>query len=132
MRILIILALAAGTAAAQPAGLTPALATVTFDIGSTQLAAGSADALRGVVSWAHDHPYRLLVVEGYADTVGTDAVNMALSQNRADVVRAELIHLGVDPHRLVDAAYGERESPGRRVVVRATVDDFKTLLDGQR
>jgi len=46
-------------------------------------------------------------IEGHTDSVGSDAHNLKLSQERADAVRVELITLGVDPARMESVGYGE-------------------------
>lgn len=46
-------------------------------------------------------------VEGHTDSVGSDTVNLRLSQQRADVVKSELIKRGIDPARMDSVGYGE-------------------------
>jgi len=48
-----------------------------------------------------------LRVEGHTDTVGNDADNQTLSQNRANSVAKWLVDHGVDCKRLVPAGFGE-------------------------
>ncbi len=48
-----------------------------------------------------------LVVAGHADRSGTERYNSALSQRRADAVRAALIRAGLRPERISVAARGE-------------------------
>jgi hypothetical protein len=78
-----------------------------------------------------DHPYQLLVIEGFADRAGTQGENMTLSQDRADAVHAALLGLGADPLRIVQVSYGEGERPGRRVEVRGTVAEYPDIVRGQ-
>jgi outer membrane protein OmpA-like peptidoglycan-associated protein len=49
-------------------------------------------------------------VSGYADPRGSESLNAALSERRADAVAHVLAEAGVDPSRLVVEAHGERES----------------------
>jgi OOP family OmpA-OmpF porin len=51
-------------------------------------------------------PGTVLEISGYTDSTGDAAANVALSQQRADAVRNELIKAGVDPARLVAKGYG--------------------------
>ena len=53
-------------------------------------------------------PVRLV---GKADLSGTDPYNMALSHRRADTVRAELRHDGIDNSRIEESWVGERQPP---------------------
>lgn len=47
------------------------------------------------------------VVQGHTDSTGSEAYNQALSERRANAVRAHLIARGVDPARLAAVGYGE-------------------------
>jgi outer membrane protein OmpA-like peptidoglycan-associated protein len=48
-----------------------------------------------------------LIIGGHTDNVGDDAMNMTLSQNRADAVAEYLIGHGVDPMKVSATGYGE-------------------------
>ena len=123
------LGLGLGATAPPTADYTPSLADVNFALDSSAIDAGAVEQLRPVVAWAHDHPWRLLVIEGYADHLGGRSANLTLSQDRAEAIRGALLELGLAPDRLVVAAYGEdAPAAGRHVVVRGTVDDFRELL----
>jgi outer membrane protein OmpA-like peptidoglycan-associated protein len=67
-------------------------------------------------------------VNGYADTSGTHAYNLPLSQRRADAVAAELVKDGIPKAEIVEMAYGDthllvptgpgvREPQNRRVEI---------------
>ena len=139
MRFLVTAALvvAAGAAHAQaPARtesleLTPPIVTVPFTSGSAGLRNDAREALADAVSWMKAHPNQLLVIQGFADRVGTQAQNLRLSQDRADAVRAALLALGADPLRIVEVSYGEQDQPGRRVDVRGTLVEFPDIVRGQ-
>jgi OmpA-OmpF porin, OOP family len=45
-------------------------------------------------------------IEGHSDTSASAAVNVPLSQRRADEVRRFLVSLGIAPERLVAKGYG--------------------------
>jgi outer membrane protein OmpA-like peptidoglycan-associated protein len=49
-------------------------------------------------------------VSGYADPRGSEQLNAALSERRADAVAHVLVQSGVDPARLVIEAHGEADS----------------------
>jgi OOP family OmpA-OmpF porin len=50
-----------------------------------------------------------LVVAGHTDNVGSDAVNVSLSRQRAEAVIAWLTAKGVDRSRLVAAGFGSKK-----------------------
>ena len=51
----------------------------------------------------------VLEIAGYTDNTGDAALNLALSQKRAELVREALIKYGVDPDMLVAKGYGEAD-----------------------
>jgi outer membrane protein OmpA-like peptidoglycan-associated protein len=53
-----------------------------------------------------DYPSMKVAVEGHTDTVGPEAMNMKLSQARADDVKAYLVRKGVSEDRLEAVGYG--------------------------
>jgi outer membrane protein OmpA-like peptidoglycan-associated protein len=68
------------------------------------------------------------MIEGYADSLGTEEFNLLLSYRRAKAVAALLMKAGVPSRQLLPRAYGEQmplEGPGResdtnrRVLFRA-------------
>lgn len=106
------------------------LATILFDRGSAKLAV-TADSVAGrelgeAAGWTLDNPDGLLVIDGHADQTGSKASNIKLSLDRAKAVRDQLIAIGVDPDRLVIAAFGESgpqkpdRARNRKVVVWGT------------
>jgi len=54
-------------------------------------------------------PDSKIVVSGHTDSRGSDAYNMALSQRRADAVKAYLINAGVDTSIITSTGYGETQ-----------------------
>jgi outer membrane protein OmpA-like peptidoglycan-associated protein len=67
-----------------------------------------------------DYPVMKVSIEGHTDTVGAEAMNMKLSQARAEEVRAYLVKKGVAPERLEAIGYGptrpiasNKTEPGR-------------------
>ena len=51
----------------------------------------------------------VLEIAGYTDNTGDAALNLALSQKRAEAVREAFIKLGVDPDMLVAKGYGDAD-----------------------
>ena len=65
------------------------------------------------------YPNATITVEGFADPAGSQAYNLALSQRRAENVRAQLASLGLGGNPLRAVGYGET----RLVVPDAAKDD---------
>jgi K(+)-stimulated pyrophosphate-energized sodium pump len=70
-------------------------------------------------------------IGGYTDNTGSAQTNKKLSQDRADVVMAELVQLGIDKARLAAEGYGPEHpvasndteagrAENRRIAVRVT------------
>jgi outer membrane protein OmpA-like peptidoglycan-associated protein len=88
-------------------GLVLTLGDVLFDSGQATLSPGAARNLDGLVQFLSEHPDRRVEIDGYTDSVGTDAFNQDLSQRRADAVKATLVARGIDPTRIVTEGFGK-------------------------
>ena len=73
---------------------------VTFDTNSSTLKPAGANTLTGVAMVLKEYPKTAVNVVGYTDSTGTRALNMKLSQQRADGVGSALITQGVDGSRV--------------------------------
>ncbi len=71
-------------------GLVLTLGDVLFETGSSTLSPGAGRNLDRLVQFLAEHPDRLIQIDGFTDSVGTDSFNQDLSQRRADAVRASL------------------------------------------
>lgn len=80
---------------------------VQFENNSAAIRPQSHALLAEVADVLIRHPQLVRVeVQGHTDDRGTKAHNQALSQQRAEAVRAYLIQAGVEPERLVAVGYG--------------------------
>jgi outer membrane protein OmpA-like peptidoglycan-associated protein len=59
-----------------------------------------------IVTFLKDHPTIRVEIEGHTDNTGTVSGNQALSEKRAESIRAEIIKRGIDPGRLEAKGYG--------------------------
>jgi outer membrane protein OmpA-like peptidoglycan-associated protein len=78
-----------------------------FRSGTADIDPGSFPVLEAVASTILAADLRLVAIEGHTDDRGDDARNLALSQSRADAVRAWLTGRGVAADRLTATGYGE-------------------------
>jgi OOP family OmpA-OmpF porin len=107
-----------------------------FEFDSEALTAETRGMLDGLVSELRTRPADIvagtkIAVEGYTDSVGSDAYNQGLSERRAQSVRQYLVDKGLSPSMVVASGSGESNpvasndtaegrSQNRRVVIKAT------------
>ena len=109
-------------------GLVLTLGDVLFETGSATLSPGAGRNLDRLVQFLTEHPDRLVQIDGFTDSVGTDSFNQDLSQRRADAVRASLQSRGIASARIATQGYGKEypvasnsESSGRQLNRRVEV-----------
>lgn len=88
-------------------GLVLTLGDVLFDTGKAQLKAGAARTVDQLASFLNRYPARKVLVEGHTDSVGGEAYNQALSQQRANSVRLALLDRGIGSQRILVRGHGE-------------------------
>jgi outer membrane protein OmpA-like peptidoglycan-associated protein len=104
-----------------------------FKTGSAELDMDySKQQLTNIYEVLKAFPKVKLKIGGYTDSDGDDKANMALSQKRAENVKAALITMGIDKARLAAEGYGEQhpecpandtpecKAKNRRIAVRVT------------
>jgi outer membrane protein OmpA-like peptidoglycan-associated protein len=92
-----------------PRGVVIMLPHALFAFDSVDLDAQSRRLVERI-AYVLNHPRaanRLIILEGHADAIGTQAYNLALSRHRAETVARELIGQGVRRERVTVEAYGE-------------------------
>ncbi len=106
--------------------------TIRFRTSSAQIDAGNDELLIALAELIEACP-GTLTVEGHTDSIGDDAMNLALSQARADAVRTALVAMGVPQARLNTRGFGETQpvadngtragrAQNRRIVI--SIDDL--------
>ena len=83
--------------------------SVLFEFGQTALLPSAQRRLDAVAEVLRRHSERQIVVEGHTDSVGSDAGNRALSQERAERVVEYLTRRGVPPESIRALGRGESE-----------------------
>jgi outer membrane protein OmpA-like peptidoglycan-associated protein len=91
-------------------------AAVTFDFNSAELHPEFMPSLNKVAQTLAQYQSTYVNVNGFTDSVGSDAVNMRLSQQRADAVANYLKGNGVNPARITSTGFG----PANPVASNAT------------
>jgi len=93
--------------AAQPS--QPKSFTLYFELGTETLTAESQQIVSQVLAEIARRPVPDVLVIGHTDTVGSDAINDALGQRRADAMRDSLIGMGVKAEDVRAISRGKRE-----------------------
>lgn len=95
---------------------------VNFRYDSAELTPASMEILDAVANVIRRYPQQALEVGGHASAEGDTPYNLALSNRRAETVRAYLVARGVNPQLLTWRGYGESRplannatEPGRRI-----------------
>jgi outer membrane protein OmpA-like peptidoglycan-associated protein len=83
------------------------LSGVSFDTGGHNLTPDAKKRLEVVAHALKEYPERSIAIAGYTDDKGREDANLALSQKRADSVKAYLISQGVPSQRLMSEGRGE-------------------------
>ena len=92
-----------------PRGLVVNLADVLFDSGKFTLKSNTQVSLARIAGILQSYPGLKVQVEGYTDSVGSDALNQKLSENRASTTRDFLIKQGVGADNITEAGYGKAD-----------------------
>ncbi len=90
-------------------GLIVNLGDVLFDTGRYTLKPNAQIALAKVATILTIYPNLKVQVEGYTDSVGGDAYNQKLSENRANAVHDFLIQNGVPAANVTSVGYGKAD-----------------------
>jgi outer membrane protein OmpA-like peptidoglycan-associated protein len=88
-------------------GVVVTLGDVLFATGSSELQEGSQRSISRLTAFLNEHPQRTVRIEGFTDSVGSDAYNQNLSEQRAASVAGALARDGVDRSRIQTRGYGK-------------------------
>ncbi len=78
-----------------------------FDFGSAELTEESSTSLNDLVKTLNDNPNITIEISAHSDTQGEEAVNMKISQQRAESVVRYLVDKKIEKARLKAIGYGE-------------------------
>lgn len=82
---------------------------VEFRSGSATLTAIGRATLADIAPVLKDNPSLKFEAQGHTDATGTEAINLALSQARANAVKAYLVKQGITPARVGAQGYGSSQ-----------------------
>jgi outer membrane protein OmpA-like peptidoglycan-associated protein len=85
-----------------------ALKGIQFASGKSVILTSSYSVLNQVVTLMKNNPEYKLTIKGHTDSSGDPAMNLKLSQERADAVKNYLVAKGIDANRLTAIGYGDK------------------------
>ena len=80
---------------------------MTFDVNSSTIRSGLLPELNRVAQIMKKYPQTTILVEGYTDSTGSEEYNLKLSERRAESVKRQLVHDGVQQSRITTQGYGQ-------------------------
>ena len=80
-----------------------------FALDSTELTEEARGVLQKDITWMKKWTSTKVMVEGHADSRGTNEYNLALGERRADAVRNYLVSLGIPTDRMTIVSKGEEQ-----------------------
>ena len=81
--------------------------SITFDTAKSVVKPEFSGTLSSIANVLKQYPQTKVDVVGHTDSVGNEAYNQALSENRARAVVGKLVEFGVDSSRLIPYGMGE-------------------------
>ncbi|HCX22807.1 MAG TPA: hypothetical protein DHN29_12880 [Cytophagales bacterium] len=90
-------------------GTKVVLNNIFFESGRAELKPISYVELNKAVDLLKDNNTMVIEIGGHTDDVGSDALNLSLSQKRADAVRQYMILAGIEENRVRSKGYGETQ-----------------------
>ncbi|MDD4149950.1 MAG: OmpA family protein [Bacteroidales bacterium] len=85
------------------------LNNVYFDTGKATLKPASYEELNNLYEYLSLKKTTIVEIAGHTDDIGSNELNMELSQNRANSVRNYLIRKGISSDRIIAKGYGETQ-----------------------
>jgi len=80
---------------------------VLFDFDSSRIKTSYAGLLDNAVHVMRINPGLKIIIEGHTDSMGSDAYNQKLSEQRASAVKHALVQKGIDAKRMRSVGFGE-------------------------
>ena len=89
-------------------GIVLTIGDVLFATGKANLSPNANKSVAKLAEFLKKYPTRNVLIEGHTDSVGSDDFNLALSQQRANSVKAKLVADAVDAARITTVGYGKK------------------------
>ena len=96
--------------------------SVAYNYNNSSLKEGQHEDLDRLTAWLLDHPNAEVELSAHTDQKGSSAYNLALSQQRAEMLKAYLVKQGISSKRLRAKGYGEEQL----LIGKSEVENMKT------
>ncbi|RZN83833.1 MAG: OmpA family protein [Winogradskyella sp.] len=83
--------------------------TILFSPGRSEVREESKKILSDIIKILRSNPKAKFTIDGHTDSIGSDLLNLRLSQERADSVKEYLVANGINESRLVSRGFGEEK-----------------------
>jgi OOP family OmpA-OmpF porin len=80
-----------------------------FEFDSSALTSGARDTLQRAVMILKENPTANVEIQGHTDSRGSETYNKALSERRANAVKAFLVSQGISASRITTVGFGESQ-----------------------
>ncbi len=122
---------AAAAVAPMPRAITTLNGDANFDTAQASLTPAARARLDQLIDEAHGVPIKAVTVNGYTDSVGSDAYNLDLSERRAQAVLAYLRDHGMQAGKFAGRGYGKADPVASNATAagRASNRRVDVLLD---
>ncbi len=94
---------------------------VFFDSDEFSVRPDQEATIRDDADFLKQHPDLIIAIEGHCDELGSTEYNLALGESRANQVKSELVHAGVEGKRIETISYGKE----RQFCTEANEDCWK-------
>ena len=88
-------------------GLVITLGDVLFSTNKAELKSGGTRNIQKLADFLREYPQNKVLIEGHTDSTGSDSLNQALSERRANAVKTALVDMGISSDRVDTHGYGE-------------------------
>jgi outer membrane protein OmpA-like peptidoglycan-associated protein len=89
-------------------GIVLTMGDVLFTTGKATISSEANRNIEKLVDFLQKYPNRNVLIEGHTDSVGKDEYNLALSEQRADAVKEQLVAKGIAEERITTKGYGRQ------------------------
>lgn len=99
-----------------------------FAFDKSELTTAAKDTLGQAVRLLKEHPEANVEIQGHTDYVGTDAYNQALSERRANSVKAYLVSQGISEGRITTKGFGESQPTADNSTAEGRAENRRVII----